>query len=92
LVDLKALPSILSRASLRESPPCALRTTPSYRRFAGLDRRARLADKRNRPFEAAFSFLYVRHVEIARGVEGEALQALRIAGGPVAEVVGIGLA
>jgi hypothetical protein len=34
----------------------ALRITPSWRRFAGLDRRARLAHERDGPFEGAFSF------------------------------------
>lgn len=34
----------------------ALRITPSCRRFAGVDRRARLGHERNRRFEAAFSF------------------------------------
>ena len=34
----------------------ALRITRSWRRFAGLDRRARLAHERDGPFEGAFSF------------------------------------
>jgi hypothetical protein len=34
----------------------ALRITPSWRRFAGLDRRARLAHERDGPFEGVFSF------------------------------------
>jgi hypothetical protein len=34
----------------------ALRITPSCRRFAGVDRRARLGDERDGPFEGAFSF------------------------------------
>jgi hypothetical protein len=34
----------------------ALRITPSWRRSAGVDRRARLAHERDGPFEGAFSF------------------------------------